>query len=177
MVESVTDYLSQLWQGISIKAAFAALATIYTQHFLGEVEVLAIYLFFMLFDFVVGALRAKVYGRWSVGRAGLWLRKLATHMVIISLFGWIYRAFFLTSGIEFGLVNWLLFCLIVTEATSVVHHLTRLGLPVPRVVHVVLRALRRTAVRSMVRGIDDPDAERELREALEEEDNAKGCCS
>lgn len=167
MWESFETYIAQLWYAISIKGALAAVACIYTDKFLGNTEVFIIYLCCMVVDLICGSLRAIVYGSWCPEQLGRWLRKLFTHLIVIGLFGWVYRQFFINSEISFPFVNWILFCITITETTSILYNLSKLGMPVPPIANVFIKIIRRAAVGSLVHKIGDPEIAKELRDALD----------
>ncbi len=168
IMETVQYYVSQLWAGAGIKSFLAALATIYIDLFHGQVIILNVYLLFSGVDLALGTWRAVKTDRWSPKFVLYWVRKLFTYVCIVSLFGGMSLAFFLWTGMNLQLVNFLLVCCCITELGSIIKNMKKLGMPLPPVVDVLLNLIRRQAAEKMNQAIGGTEEDqKKLEEAIQ----------
>lgn len=136
--DSVSHYSTRLFYGFEVKAAIAMLLTFFTQILYGDVFVFAIYFVLVAIDLVLGVLRSKLDGTYQFKYVLHWVRKVFTYLLIILVLGLVCQSLSRTTGLTLSAVNWLLFCCSITELTSIISNLRRLGCPVPKVVDSIM---------------------------------------
>lgn len=174
LIRVMTYYTEQLLYGAWAKALFAGVAVFFVEFLKGDIAVFNIYVIFIFFDLVLGITRAKMYGTYRPRLVCNWMKKVCTHLLIIFLFGLVCNSLFLTSGFVVPAVNWLLFCLTITECASILDHLRRMGLPIPPIIDATLQVLRRQASDKITLGIQDEGLRKQVEDALSNIDNKKG---
>lgn len=169
LLKSMTYYTEQLMFGGHIKAFLAAVGVFFVEFLKGDVVVFEIYIAFVFFDLLLGIVNAKVYGTYRPKLLCNWMRKVSTHILLIFLFGLLCNSFYLTSGYTISAVNWLLFCISLTELASILDHLRRMGYPIPPIINACLCILRRQASEKLTSGIQDEELRKSVEEALGKE--------
>lgn len=171
----VTHYVEQLMTGASIKVFFASVLTFFTNVLYGDKVVFMIYLAFALLDLVLGVTKAIVYDSFNPKYLLYWVKKLGTHMLLILLLGLLCNAFFHTSGVTVSFVNWMLFICSTTELASIIWNLKSLGMPVPPVVDVFLKVLRKRASSHIAQCFGDDEMRQEIEKALQQYKSCNDC--
>lgn len=168
----LTYNMDQLLEGAWLKSVIATAGVFFVEVLYGDLIVLNIYLLFLFLDLILGVVKSKVYGTYRVKEIGRWVGKLLTHLLVILLFGLVCNSLFTTSGFLIPTVNWLLFCLTITELASILDNLRKLGAPVPPIVYKFLKILRRQAAKKLSTYVEDPEMKEDLLRTLSEERRA-----
>lgn len=167
-MESIIHYIEQLFAGAWVKGLLAGILTIYIELFHGNIAVLNIYFIFAVIDLVLGTWYAHRVRSWSPRYVLYWLRKLVAYVGLVSLFGGLCLTITITTGENMGLVNWLLLCCTITEFGSILKNLKKLGVPLPPVLEVLLRLIRKQASEKIAEklGVIDEEDKKELEVAI-----------
>ncbi len=167
-IESFQYYLSQLWAGAGIKAILGLLAAIYIELFHGNIIILDVYLAFAGVDLALGTWYAIKTDSWSPTYLLFWIRKFVAYVGTVCLFGGLCMTITITTGNNMRLVNWLLLCCIITELGSILKNMKKLDIPLPPVLEVLLRLIRKKASEKIADklGVDSEEERRELEKAI-----------
>lgn len=144
---SIVYYSVRLFSGFHIKALISMLLVFFTDVLYGDVFVFTIFFVLVSIDLVLGVLRAKLDGTYQFKFLLYWVRKVMTYLVLVLVFGLMCQALSRTAGVVFSAVDWLLFCCSITEVTSIINNLRRLGCPVPVPVDIVLSVMQGHAMK------------------------------
>ena len=153
---SIVYYSVRLFSGFHIKALISMLLVFFTDVLYVDVFVFAIFFVLVSIDLVLGVLRAKLDGTYQFKFLLYWVRKVMTYLVLVLVFGLMCQALSRTAGVVFSAVDWLLFCCSITEVTSIINNLRRLGCPVPVPVDIVLSVMQGHAMKHFDRFCEIP---------------------
>ncbi|MDR2947294.1 MAG: phage holin family protein [Candidatus Adiutrix sp.] len=132
-------FLSQVWQGWSIKIPLSALAAFYTKQLGGgDAALLWIFSGMIFADLALGTCLAVKRRRFNYHKFCRWVIKVGTHFSVIIVVGLGLRSILEPLGIDFPLLDLFMGMLICTEALSILKHMQRLGLPVPKLAARIL---------------------------------------
>lgn len=144
---SIVYYSVRLFSGFHVKALISMLLVFFTDVLYGDVFVFAIFFVLVSMDLVLGVLRAKLDGTYQFKFLLYWVRKVITYLVLVLVFGLMCQALSRTAGVVFSAVDWLLFCCSITEVTSIINNMRRLGCPVPVPVDMALSVMQGHAMK------------------------------
>lgn len=160
----IKEYFYQLFFGAHLKVFFACVGSMFTSEFFGTEFLVIIYLLFMALDFILSVVRSLVFGVYSLRYVNQWVIKFFAHAVtVIIMIGLIIAtkaaiptSFDIEAFIEFESMQGIIAIfkemravdiiwgvLILNEAVSIFDTAVKLGMPVPRVFILLLRAMRR----------------------------------
>lgn len=163
-MESVSHYIEQLVAGAWVKGIMAFLLAIYIDLLHGDVIILNVYFIFAVIDLALGTWYAVKVDNWNPKYVLYWVRKLVAYTAVIALFGSLYMTIIITTGVDVGLINWSLLCCIITEFGSILKNLKKLDVPLPPVLEVLLRLIRKQASEKIAEklGVVDEEDKKEL---------------
>ncbi|MDR2142162.1 MAG: phage holin family protein [Deltaproteobacteria bacterium] len=155
--ENASSDLAQVFYAFHLKSLLALPASLMVHYATTDVTVLYIYLVIMILDLIAGVIRAIKTKTFHPKYVNRWFLKLGAQMFVIFLCGITYYAFFLVSNISLPILSYLKFVLLITESVSLVNNVSKIGLPVPPIVRYMLKLVRRSAVHSVVKGLELPE--------------------
>lgn len=138
-------YWEQLYAGFWMKAFIATLATFFTDVLFGDVVVISIYFTLSAVDLCLGVTRAKLTDTYQSRFLLFWIRKMVSYGIITLVLGLFAHQLFRLTSVTIQVVNWSLFFCSITEVTSIVNNLRKMGMPVPGHVDKWIAAWRRKA--------------------------------
>jgi toxin secretion/phage lysis holin len=153
-IESAYYYLQELFCAWQLKGVIASVAT-----FLGTEEVLFLWLVGMMTaDLVFGLWEAFKRRKFSCRMLGRGIMKYPCYCLYIFLVGAVDASFTVSTGYNLPLLELFISYLVATDAVSVMGHMIRCGLPVPRRLRkIILHA--QTRVDRAIDKIDHNDDE------------------
>jgi phage-related holin len=168
--------LSSLFYAFWLKLLAAlVLAGAFTRYIGGEPGLLEIYVAVFTLDLVMGVVRALKTKSFRIALLGMWVIKLLTHFMCLTLVGLMWKASEFVFGSFPVLVNYFLFVMILTEAVSIVDNAARAGLPVPPMLSFMLVKLKRKGIKTLNQIVSDkPMTDEEADKAADGEKNEDG---
>lgn len=140
---SLRYYLERIVSGFWIKSMLALIVTFFLDVLFGDVAIINIYFFLTVTDLTLGIIKAKVANNFKVRLLGNWMRKLLAHCLFVVVIGLLFYQYYRASNNTVQIVNWLIILCSLTEASSIVHNMRILGLPIPADADAVLAFLRK----------------------------------
>lgn len=163
-------YWEQLCAGFWMKAFIATLATFFTEVLFGDVVVISIYFALAAVDLCLGVVRAKLTDTYQSRFLLFWIRKMVSYGIITLVIGLFAQQLFRLTSVTIRMVNWSLFLCSITEVTSIVNNLRKMGMPVPGHVDKWVAAWRRKAETVFSSGFDTNSNDFSFKEIPEDKD-------
>lgn len=139
-VDGLAYYTQSLLAWWPQKVAISAVVGGCTQFFGGDVVLVWMVCAMWAADFAFGLTEALRRGRFSCRLFGRGVLKLPTYCLYLALVGAVSVSLSRSMGISLPLLDMFCAYLLATDAVSVMGHMIRLGLPVPRTLRrVILR--------------------------------------
>lgn len=164
-------YWEQLCAGFWMKALIATtLATFFTEVLFGDVVVISIYFTLAAVDLCLGVVRAKLTDIYQSRFLLFWIRKMVSYGIITLVIGLFAQQLFRLTSVTIRMVNWSLFLCSITEVTSIVNNLRKMGMPVPGHVDRWVAAWRRKAEAVCSSNFDANSNDFSFKEVTEDKD-------
>lgn len=120
-------------------------------------------------DMVFGVVLSIVAGSFCAKKLYNWVFKIFIQLLTILAFTAMLRMFTIASGVELFFASWLLLFFGLMDFSSVMEKFVKLGyLPKPAI--ILLSLMRRRSAKVFAAMVNEPQLEKEMREALGEKD-------
>lgn len=141
-----------------VAAGLTAVVELFNRLYLGNINVLYIWMCFVIVDYLAGTARAIVWREWDWETFRGWARKFFLHFGSIAMVNFLCWSFTLTSGAEVPIVvNFYVFMLTLTESVSIISNLEGCGWEVPELLKWIVCKWRKKALRVLSSSIGDGD--------------------
>lgn len=152
--------------GSIFKVPLACCLTFFTNIMLGDVAVLEVFVIFSVLEFFLRIANAVKNGEHASECFYLWSRRFGVYILLGVLIGLACHALYLTVGVTISIINWLMFCCIITDLALIIEQLDALGVPVPIAIHKIIVLMKKQTAKKISRTIGDPSAYKDISEIL-----------
>lgn len=141
----VSQTLSEIFSWLPFKAGLGVIIMFVTEQFNINMDVVGGYIAIMSCLLATAFYRRfkhkdKEHTIYQIFMA--WFCRLATHVIILALSGYLYQSAVIIFGFEFPMLNLILFVLMTTETVHIMDNMSDTGLPVPLWVRVIVTRSR-----------------------------------
>jgi len=166
-------YFMDIWSAFPIKAGIAAVIALAAKHFGLVVEVLYAYCALMFADLITGIIRAIVYRQFCISKINRWVLKVGVQFFVATIIGVFFFMFEKTSGISIYVINWIFLMYAISDLTSTLENLENVGIKLPAPIKLIIKLLRKKTAIHLATIFDNPEAAKEIEEALGKKQTAE----
>lgn len=167
MLTEGSSYIEEVTQGAFSKMIVSAVVAggieLIKPFYHGELLVLNIWLGFILADFILGAIRAYLWGVWRWRELMRGIRKFLIYLSSIAMVNFLCWSLSLTTDIAVSLIiNFYVFMLTLTEAASLVTNCEALGWEVPPTLKWLIHKWRKKSISMMAKHLGEDETDLEM---------------